>query len=109
MALALAVRRASGKMMHEGAVNKGAGGGTLPMTKGTACGRVIVAPAGKTPKDEGRGRQVKRVHGVLNDREEVVRGDVNKDTMQIRYHGRESLTKGTVKTGIDFTGKPLVE
>ena len=26
-----------------------------------------------------------------------------------RHHGRESVTKGTVKMGIDFTGKPLVE
>ena len=108
----VAVRRANGKMMHEGAVNittEGAGGGTLPMTRGTACGRVVMAPAGKTPKTKGRRRQVKRVHGVLNDREEVVRGDVNKDAMQVRHHGRESVTKGTVKTGITFTGKPLVE
>ena len=74
-----------------------------------ACGRVVMAPAGKTPKMKGRRRQVERVHGVLNDRKEVVRGDVNKDTMQVRQHGRESVTKGTVKTEIDFTGKPLVE
>ena len=99
-------------MMHEGAVNimtEGAGGGTLLMTRGTACGRVVVPPAGKTPKTKGGRRQVERVHGVIPDREKVVRGDVNKDTMQIRYHGRESVAKGAVKTGIDFTGKPLVE
>ena len=108
----VAVRRASGKMMHEGAVRvvtEGAGGRTLPMTRGTACGGVVMAPAGKTPKTKGRRRQVEGVHGVLPDREEVVRGDVNKDGMQVRHHGRESVTKGTVKTGIDFTGTPLVE
>ena len=43
------------------------------------------------------------------DREEVVSGDVNKDAMQVRHRGREPVTKGTVKTRIDFTGKPLVE
>ena len=108
----VAVRRASGKMMHEGAVNvmtEGAGGGTLPMTRGTACGRVVMAPAGKTPKTKGRRRQVKAAHGVLPGREEVVRGDVNEDAMQVRHHGRESVTKGTVMTGIDFTGEPPVE
>ena len=54
MALAFSVRRVSGKMMHEGAVNvmaEGAGGGTLPMTSGT-----VMAPAGKTPKMKGRRR-----------------------------------------------------
>ena len=68
-----------------------------------------MAPKGKTPKTKGRRRQVEGAHGVLLDREEVVRGDVNKDAMQVRHHGREPVTKGTVKTGIDFTGKPLVE
>ena len=58
---------------------------------------------------EASGKEMQRAHGVLNDREEVVRGDVNKDTMQVRHHGRESVTKGTMKTGIDFTGKPMVE
>ena len=108
----VAMRRAIGKMMHEAAVNvmtEGAGGGTLPMTRGTACGRVVMAPTGKTPKTKGRRRQVKAVHGVLPGRAEVVRGDVNKDAMQVRHHGRESVTKGTVKTGVDFTGKQLVE
>ena len=108
----VAVRRASGKMIHEGAVNimtEGAGGGTLPMTRGTAGGRFFMAPAGKTPETKGRRRQVEGIHGVLPGREEVVRGDINKDAMQVRHHGRESVTKGTVKTGIDFTGKPLVE
>ena len=66
-------------------------------------------PSGKTPKTKGRRRQVEGVHGVLPGREEVVRGDVNKDAMQVRHHGRESVTKGMVKTGIDFTGKPSVE
>ena len=72
----VAVRRASGKMMHEGAVRvvtEGAGGRTLPMTRGTPCGGVVMAPAGKTPKTKGRRRQVEGVHGVLPDREEVVR------------------------------------
>ena len=108
----VAVTKTNGKMMHEGAVNimtEGAGGGTLPMTRGTACGRVVMAPTGKTPKTKGRGKQVKRVHWVLNGREDIVRRNVNKDTMQVRHHGREFVTKGTVKTGIDFTGKPLVE
>ena len=68
-----------------------------------------MAPAGETPKTKGRRRQVEGVHGVLPDREEGVRGDVNKDAMQVRHHDRELVTKGTVKTRIDFTGKPLVE
>ena len=38
-----------------------------------------MAPAGKNQKTKGRRRQVKGVHGVLLDREEVVRRDVNKD------------------------------
>ena len=57
----VAVRRARREMMHDGAVNvmtEGAGGGTLPMTRGTACGGVVMAPAGKTPKTKGRRRQV---------------------------------------------------
>ena len=29
--------------------------------------------------------------------------------MQIRNHGRESVTKGTVETRTDFTGEPPVE
>ena len=49
-----------------------------------------MAPVGKTPKTKGRRRKVKGVHGVLPDWEEVVREDVNKDTMQIRHHGGES-------------------
>ena len=105
----VAVRRASRKMMHEGAVRvmaEGASGSSLPVTSGTACGRVVVAAAGQDPKDE---RQVEGVHGVLPDREEVVRGDVKKDAMQVRHHGREPVTKGTVETRIDFRGKPLVE
>ena len=48
-----------------------------------------MAPAGKTPKTKGRRRQVEEVHGVLPDREEDVREDVNEDTMQIRHRGRE--------------------
>ena len=79
------------------------------MTRGTACGGVVVAPAGKTPQTKGGRRQVEGVHGVIPDREEVVRGDVNKDAMQVRHHGREPVTKVTVKTRIDHTGKPLVE
>ena len=108
----VAVRRASRKMMHDRAVRvmaEGASGRALPVTRGTACGGVVMAPAGKTPKTKGRRRKVKGVHGVLLDWEEVVREDVNEDTMQVRYHGREPVTKGTVKTRIDFTGKPLVE
>ena len=29
--------------------------------------------------------------------------------MQVRHHGRELVTKVTVTTKIDFTGKPMVE
>ena len=58
---------------------------------------------------KGGRRQVEGVHGVIPDREEVVRGDVNKDAMQVRHHGKEPATKGTVKTRSNFTGKPLVE
>ena len=36
---------------------------------------------GKIPKTKGRGRQVKEVHRVLPDREEVVRESVDKDAM----------------------------
>ena len=78
------VGRASRKVMHEGAVHvitEGAGGRTLPVPGGTACGRVVMAPAGKSPKTKGRRRQVKGVHGVLPDREEVVREGVLVDTM----------------------------
>ena len=56
------VGRARRKVMHEGAVRvmaEGAGGRTLPVTRGT----------------EGRRRSVKGVRGVLPDREEVVRGE----------------------------------
>ena len=47
----VAVRRASRKMMHEGAVRvmaEGASGRALPVTRGTACAEVVMAPAGKT-------------------------------------------------------------
>ena len=106
------VERASRKVVHEGAVRvmaKGAGGRALPVTRRTACGGVVMAPAGKTPKTKGRRQQVKGAHGVLPDWEEVVREDVNKDTMQIRHHGRESVTKGTVQTRTDFSGEPPME
>ena len=72
------VGRASRKVVHEGAVGiltEGAGGRTLVLG-GTACGGVVMAPAGKTPKTKGRRRKVKGVHRVLPDREEVVREDV---------------------------------
>ena len=49
------VGRASRKVMHEGAVRvvaDGAGGRALPVTIGSACGGVVMAPAGKTDKDE---------------------------------------------------------
>ena len=62
----VAVRRASRKMMHEGAVRdmaEGASGRALKVTRGTACGGVVMAPAGKTPKTKGRRRQVEGVHG----------------------------------------------
>ena len=90
------VGRASRNVMHEGAVRvmaEDAGGRTLPVPGGTA----------------GRRRQVKGVHDVLPHREEVVREDVNEDAMQIRHHGRESVTKGTVQTRTDFSGEPPVE
>ena len=61
---------------------EGAGGRTLPVTRGTACGGVVMAPAGKTPKTKGR--------RILLDSEEVVREDVNEeDASQIRHHGRD--------------------
>ena len=81
--------------MHEGAVRvmaEGAGGRTLLVPGGTACGGVVMAPAGKAPKTKGRRRQVKGVHGVLPDREEAVRESVNKDAMQIRNLGRTDFT-----------------
>ena len=53
---------------------------------GAACGGEVVTPTSKPPKT-----------------------NVNKDTLQVRQHGREPVTKGTVKTRIDFTGKPSVE
>ena len=59
--------------------------------------------SGQDPKDE---RQVKGVLGVLPDREEVVRKGVNEDTMEIRNHGRQSVTKCTVQTRTDFSGEP---
>ena len=70
--------------MHEGAIRvmvKGVGGRALPVTKGTACGGMFMAPVGKTPKTKGRRKKVKGVHGVLPDWEEVVREDVNEDAM----------------------------
>ena len=70
-------------------MTEGAGGKTLPVPGGTACGGVVVAPAGKTPKTKGRRRQVKGEHGVLPDREDV--------------------TKGTVETRTDIMGEPPVE
>ena len=108
----IVVGRASRKVIHEGAVGtmaEWAGGRTLRVPGGTACGGVVMAPAGKTPKTKGRRRQVKGVHGVLPDREDVVRESVNEDTMRIRNHGAESVTKGTVQTRTDFTGEPPVE
>ena len=89
----VAVRRTSRKMMHEGAdrvMAKGAGGRALLVTRGTACGGVVMAPAGKTPKTNGRGRQVEGVHGVLPDREEVVR------ECQQGRHGRSETTAGSL-------------
>ena len=65
------VGRASRKVMHEGAVRvmaEGAGGRTLLVRGGTACGGVVMAPVDKTPKTKGRRRQVKGVYGVLPDR-----------------------------------------
>ena len=61
----VAVRRASREKMHEGAIRvmaEGASGRALPVTRGTACGGVVMAPAGKTPKTKGRGRKEKREH-----------------------------------------------
>ena len=54
--------RASRKVMHEGAVR-----GRRDRWKDLA------GPAGKTQKRKGSRRQIKGVHGVLPDREEVVR------------------------------------
>ena len=68
-----------------------------------------MAPAGKTPKTKSRRRMVKGAHGVLPDWEEVVREDVIKDTMQIKYRSRESVAKGTVQTRTDLLGEPPME
>ena len=97
--------------MHEGAVRHGRSGRWKDPAGAGRDGlwRMVVALASKTPKTKGRRRQVEGVHGVLPDREEVVRESVDKDAMQVRHHGREPVTKGTVKTRIDFTGEPLVE
>ena len=46
--------------MHEGTIRvmaEGASGRALPVTRGTACGGVVMAPAGKTPKMKGGRRQ----------------------------------------------------
>ena len=89
---------------------EGASGRALPVTRGTACGGSGHGPQrARPPKTKGGRREVEGVHGVVPDREEVVRGDVNKDAMQVRHHGREPVTKVTVKTRIDFTGEPLLE
>ena len=72
----IVVGRTSGEATHEGAVRvmaKAAGGRPLLVTRGTACGGKVMAPARKTPKTKVRGRQVEGVHRVLPDREEVVR------------------------------------
>ena len=53
------------------------------------------------------GGKVKGVHWFSLDKEEVVRGSVNKDAMQVRHNGREPVKKNTVKTRIDFTGKAI--
>ena len=60
-------------------------------------------PSGQDPKDERR--QVKKVDWVLPDREEIVRESVDKDAMQVKDHGREPVTKGTVETRTDFSGR----
>ena len=104
----IVVGRASRKVMREGAVRVmavGAGGRTLLVPGGTTCGGVFMAPAGKTPKTKSRRRQVKGVHGVLPDREEIVREGVNEDTMQIRYHGR-GLTSRESYRWSDEGGEP---
>ena len=67
----------SGKVMYEGAVHvmaKGAGW--------AACGGVVMV----RQREEGL-----ESPGVLPEWEEVVDGDVNKDTMQIGGHGGESV------------------
>ena len=79
------------------------------VTRGTACGGRVMAPARKTPKTKGRGKQVEGAHRVLPDREEVVRESVDKDAMEVRDHGREPVMKGTVEMRIDFSGEPPVE
>ena len=53
--------------MHKGAVRtmtEGAGGRTLPVPGGMACGGVVMAPAGKTLKTKGRlSERVSSGHG----------------------------------------------
>ena len=93
-------------MWWEGQAEKGAvrimaeraGGKTLPVPGRTACGGVVMTPAGKTPKTKGKRRQVNGAHGVFPDREKVVREGVNEDIMQMKHQSR-----------IDFSGKQTVE
>ena len=40
-----------------------------PLTRGTACGGVVMAPAGKSEKTKGGRRKVERAHEVLPCRE----------------------------------------
>ena len=40
-----------------------------------------------------RARPVEGVHGVLPDKEEVVRESVNEDAMQVRNQGREPVVE----------------
>ena len=62
-------------------MTEGACGRTLTLPGGMACGGVVMAAAGKTPKTKSRRRHVKRVHWVLPHREEIVREGANEDTM----------------------------
>ena len=99
----VAVRRASRKMMHEGAVRvmaEGASRRALPVTRGTACGRVVMAPAGKTPKTKGRLYTGFSLTGRKLSEETSTRTPCRSDTM---------AEKGTVETRIGFTRRPLVE
>ena len=57
-------------------------------------------PAGKTPKTKGRRRQVKGVHKVLQDWEEVVKGDVTSTPCSQTPWQRGRFRRGLTTRGL---------
>ena len=80
-------------MMHEGAVRvmaEGAGGRTLPVPGGTACGGVVMAPWARPQRRKAQGGRLKGYTGFsLTGR---------------KLSERRESVKGTVETTTDFTG-----